>query len=75
MAGVEEFPIRMFSRGRVRKLLAALVRVWIPVTASPFGFRWAREGHEVVALIAEQNMTPAGLERAKAILGDVSLEK
>jgi hypothetical protein len=47
----------------------------ILVGAPPLGFGWGREGHEVVALIAEQNMTPAALARAKAILGGVSLEE
>jgi hypothetical protein len=34
----------------------------------------APEGHKVIALIAEQNMSSAALKRAKAILGGVSLE-
>jgi len=46
-----------------------------PCPAPPFGFGWGREGHEVIALIAEKNMTPAALERAKAILGGASLEE
>jgi len=36
--------------------------------------RLGREGHGVIALIAEQNMTPAALERA-AILSGASLEE
>jgi hypothetical protein len=36
--------------------------------------RLGREGHAVITLIAEQNMTPAALERGKAILG-ASLEE
>jgi S1/P1 Nuclease len=59
----------------VRKLLAALLGMLILVAAPPLGFGWGREGHEVVALIAEQNMTPAALARAKAILGGASLEE
>jgi hypothetical protein len=59
----------------VRKLLAALSGVLIVVVAPPLGFGWGREGHEVVALMAEQNMTNAALERAKAILGGASLEE
>ena len=47
----------------------------ILVAAPPLGFGWGREGHEVVALIAEHNMTAAALERAKAILGGASLEE
>ena len=39
------------------------------------GFGWGREGHEVVALIAGQNMSPAALKRARAILGGASLEQ
>jgi len=53
----------------VRKLLAALLRTLIFVAAPSLGFGWGREGHEVIALIAEENMTPTALERAKAILG------
>jgi hypothetical protein len=59
----------------VRKPLAALFWLLIFVAGSPLGFGWGREGHEVVALIAEHNMTPAALERAKAILGGTSLEE
>ena len=59
----------------MRKSLAALSGVLILVAAPPFGFGWGRKGHEVVALIAEYNMTPAALERAKAILGGASLEE
>jgi len=59
----------------VTKPLAALLWVLIPVAAPPLGFGWGREGHEVIALIAEHNMTPAALERAKAILGGASLEE
>ena len=53
----------------MRKFLAAPFGVLLLVAAPPLGFGWGREGHEVVALIAEHNMTPAALERAKAILG------
>jgi hypothetical protein len=59
----------------VRKLLAALLGVLILVAAPPLWFGWGREGHQVIALIAEQNMTPSALERAKAILGGASLEE
>src|SRR6516165_2465940 len=59
----------------LRKLLAALFWVLILVAAPPLGFGWGREGHEVIALIAEQNMTPTALQRAKAILGGASLEE
>jgi hypothetical protein len=38
------------------------------------GFAWGHEGQQVVALIAEKNMTPTALARAKAILGGASLE-
>jgi hypothetical protein len=58
-----------FSEVTVQKILAALLGVLILVAAPPLGFGWGSEGHEVVALIAENNMTPATLERAKAILG------
>ena len=53
----------------MRKLLAALFWVLTLVAAPTPGFGWGREGHEVIALIAEQNMTPTVLQRAKAILG------
>jgi hypothetical protein len=59
----------------VRKLLAALLEVLILMVAPPRAFGWGREGHEVIALIAEKNMTPAALERANAILGGASLEE
>ena len=59
----------------MRKLLVALLGVLILVAAPPLGFGWGREGHEVIALIAEQNMTPTALQRAKAILGGASLEE
>ncbi len=35
---------------------------------------WGPEGHKVIALIAEQNMSSAALERAKVILSGNSLE-
>ena len=57
----------------MRKLLAVLLGVLILVAAPLLGFGWGREGHEVIALIAEQNMTPTALQRAKAILGGASL--
>ena len=37
-------------------------------------FAWGREGHQVVALIAEQNTSSVALEQAKALLGGASLE-
>jgi hypothetical protein len=58
----------------VKKLTAAF---WLSVAgavAPCLGFAWGREGHQVVALIAEKNMTPAALANAKAILGGASLE-
>ena len=55
------------------KLLATLFWVVTIVAASRVVFAWGHEGHEVIALIAEKNMTPAALERAKAILGGTSL--
>ena len=42
--------------------------------APPLGFAWGHEGHQVIALLAEKNMTPVALARAKAILGGASLE-
>ena len=36
--------------------------------ASP-GLAWGPEGHRVVAIIAQKNLTPRALERAKALLG------
>ena len=57
----------------MRKSLAALLGVLILVAAPPLGFGWGREGHQVIAFIAEQNMTPTALQRAKAILGGASL--
>jgi len=57
----------------VSKLLATLFWVLTIVAASRVAFTWGHEGHEVIALIAEKNMTPAALERAKAILGGTSL--
>jgi hypothetical protein len=59
----------------VQKLLAALLGVLILVGVSPLGFGWGREGHEIVALIAERNMGLAALEPAKALLGGASLEE
>jgi len=59
----------------VRKPLATLLGALVLVAAPPLVFGWGREGHVVVALIAEHNMTPAALERAKAILGGASLEE
>jgi hypothetical protein len=59
----------------VGKPLATLLGALVLVAAPPLGFGWGREGHEVVALIAEHNMTPAALERANAILGGASLEE
>ena len=53
----------------MRKLLAALFWVLTLVAAPTPGFGWGREGHDVIALIAEQNMTTTALQRAKAILG------
>ena len=47
----------------------------ILVAAAPLAFGRGREGHGVIALIAEQNMTPAALERATAILSGASLEE
>ncbi|HEY6273763.1 MAG TPA: S1/P1 nuclease [Terriglobales bacterium] len=49
--------------------------IWFALAAAPsLAFGWGHEGHQVVALIAGHNMTPAALERAKAILGGASLE-
>jgi hypothetical protein len=58
----------------VKKLTAVF---WFSVAgavAPPLGFAWGHEGHQIVALIAEKNITPAALARAKAILGGASLE-
>jgi hypothetical protein len=58
----------------VKKLMAAF---WLSVAAAVapcLGFAWGHEGHQIVALIAEKNMTPAALARAQAILGGASLE-
>jgi hypothetical protein len=58
----------------VKKLTAAF---WLSVAAAvdpSLGFAWGHEGHQIVALIAEKNMTPAALARAQAILGGASLE-
>ena len=42
----------------VKKLLAALwLSLALAATPSP-GFAWGREGHQIIALIAEKNMTP-----------------
>ena len=59
----------------MRESLAALFGVLILVAAAPLAFGRGREGHGVIALIAEQNMTPAALERATAILSGASLEE
>jgi len=57
----------------VKKLLAALwLSLALAATPSP-GFAWGREGHQIIALIAEKNMTPTALARAQAILGGDSL--
>ena len=58
----------------MKKLTAAS---WLSVAiavAPPLAFAWGHEGHQIVALIAEKNMTPAALARAQAILGGASLE-
>jgi hypothetical protein len=56
----------------VKKLTAAF---WLSAAVAPcLGFAWGHEGHRIVALIAEKNMTPAALANAKAILGGASLE-
>ena len=34
---------------------------------------WGETGHEAVALIAEQNMTPQALQQVQAILGDMTM--
>ncbi|HXJ93211.1 MAG TPA: S1/P1 nuclease [Terriglobia bacterium] len=47
----------------------------VTVLALPsLGLGWGHEGHAVIALIAEHNMTPTALDRAKTILGGQSLE-
>jgi hypothetical protein len=47
----------------------------LALAATPLlGFAWGHEGHQIVALIAEKDMTPAALARAKAILGGASFE-
>jgi nuclease S1 len=63
-------------------LEVALVKVaaWLVVllfallTVATRVYAWGPEGHKVVALIAERNMSAATLERARAILGGESLE-
>jgi hypothetical protein len=67
-------PFGHLAEGTVRKSIAVL-GVLILGAAPPLALDWGREGHEVIALIAEQNMTPAALERARAILGGASLEE
>ena len=69
------FPIQKLSGGHRAETSGGAVSGLIVVAAPPPGFGWGREGHEVIALIAEENMTPAALERAKAILGGSSLEE
>jgi hypothetical protein len=38
------------------------------------GFAWAREGHEVIALIAEHYMTGPVLAKARDLLGGASID-
>ncbi len=54
----------------MRKPLAALFGVLIVVAAPPLEFSWGREGHEVVALIAERN-TRSSLEKTGVRLTDL----
>jgi hypothetical protein len=46
----------------------------ILVCVAQRGFAWGREGHEVVALIAEHYMTGAAKAKAAALLDGSSIE-
>jgi hypothetical protein len=46
----------------------------IPVCMAKRGFAWGREGHEVVALIAEHYMAGAARAKSTALLDGSSIE-
>lgn len=48
--------------------------ITILLSAAPRAFGWGREGHKVIVLIAERNMSAAALKKARAILGRTSFE-
>jgi len=57
----------------VRKLLPILLFAVALGTATPLGFAWGREGHEVIALIAERYMTGGALAKTHDLLGGASI--
>jgi hypothetical protein len=60
-------PIRLLEVV-VRKLLRAMFLVLALILSSSTGFPWGREGHQVVALIAEKYMTARALSKAGDLL-------
>ncbi len=53
--------------------LCALVAVSLPLLASTRAFAWGREGHAIVAKIAEMRLIPAAREAVADFLGDQSM--
>ncbi len=53
----------------MRKLFAA----FLLLTFSTPAFAWGRQGHRLVALIAEQHLTPVALQNVRALLGTETL--
>jgi hypothetical protein len=58
----------------VGKRSSLLVTSLFLLLAAPFAMAWGPEGHAIVALIAEKNMSASALRRSKTILRGASLE-
>jgi hypothetical protein len=58
----------------VRKLTSLLLPTLVLSTVCSSAFGWGLEGHRIVAIIAEKNMTVAARKDASALLGGASLE-
>jgi hypothetical protein len=73
LASLLQFPLEV-ALVKVAANSWLVVLLFALLTVATRVYTWGPEGHKVVALIAERNMSAAAIERARAIVGGESLE-